>query len=257
MVEAMKIFKSVKTVEDALDAAYGNRTFGEPYDSVLRKNFKPVEYLASQTGQADELTALCYGTMGSQVTFPLAYSKLKGKITPFRGTIGQQTSRYHAEGVEYHLYTVIAGIKKDLDRDDDVTPREYNLALLMGLLHDCAKEYNTLTSQRGELCFYGHEQLSSIFAAYIFAGLGIDRVEAAPYITAIWDHGEPQRTDFTTPEIRKKYADEKGEKTLWLLDLIRQNDIGIRTEEELRREENIKKFLEGRKIARYLSEITW
>lgn len=98
--------------------------------------------------------------------------------------IGDQTSMYHKETVKQHLLLTCGRIW--LYGNPDALEE----GLLYGILHDAGKKYTSGSNQRGEICFYGHEKVSALFAAIVLDRLGfIKMIEDC--VRVIYDHMKP------------------------------------------------------------------
>ena len=97
--------------------------------------------------------------------------------------LGDQTSMYHKETVKQHLLLTCGRLWLNGHSD--------NLeGLLYGILHDAGKKYTLGSNQRGEVCFYGHEKVSALFAAIVLDRLGFtDMIEDG--VLVIYDHMKP------------------------------------------------------------------
>ena len=214
------------TVEDIMEAVYDKEDYGKftIFDTKY-KDKGPAEFILSfmkDQHTEDELTLELYGP---NVIFPPFQKGASEKA----GFIGQQTSKYHAESIHTHILMVLGRM---MERTND------KWLLFTGLLHDCAKKYDTGVNRNGDLCFYDHEKLSAFGAAIIFKNIGFSKEEAAPYITIIhshmlpfnvWskDNSKPWRSEKTGKELEEEFIAKYGQ---WVHDqvvLLNQCDIGI------------------------------
>lgn len=98
--------------------------------------------------------------------------------------IGDQTSMYHKETVKQHLLLTCGRFWLNENPDD------LDEGLLYGILHDAGKKYTLGSNQRGEICFYGHEKVSALFAAIVLDRIGFtDMIDDG--VRVIYDHMKP------------------------------------------------------------------
>ena len=133
--------------------------------------------------------------------------------------IGDQTSMYHKETVKQHLLLTCGRLWLNGN------PDELEEGLLYGILHDAGKKYTLGSNQRGEVCFYGHEKVSALFAAIVFDHLGFtDMIEDG--VRVIYDHMKPFVWE-SNKEAMSEYIDKHGLYVTHLVMEINAVDKGI------------------------------
>ncbi len=133
--------------------------------------------------------------------------------------IGDQTSMYHKETVKQHLLLTCGRIW--LYGNPDALEE----GLLYGILHDAGKKYTLGSNQRGEICFYGHEKVSALFAAIVLDRLGfIKMIEDC--VRVIYDHMKPFAWE-NDEKAKFEYIDKYGLYVTHLVMEINAVDEGI------------------------------
>lgn len=144
----------------------------------------------------------------------------KRKNAPlFHGNIGDQTSMYHKETVKQHLLLTCGRLWLNSN------PDEIEDGLLCGILHDAGKKYTLGSNQRGEVCFYGHEKVSALFAAVVLNRLGFINI-IDDCVRVIYDHMRPFMWE-NNKEAMSDYIDMYGFYVTHLVMEINAVDKGI------------------------------
>ena len=133
--------------------------------------------------------------------------------------IGDQISMYHKETVKQHLLLTCGRLWLN------GIPDELEEGLLYGILHDAGKKYTLGSNQRGEVCFYGHEKVSALFAAIVFSRLGFTNM-IEDGVRVIYDHMKPFMWE-NDKESMTEYIDKYGLYVTHLVMEINAVDKGI------------------------------
>lgn len=221
-LEKIPCDKVIQILESVYDF---HERFGEPLDGILNAPFSIKTFLESQT-QEDDLTKLIFQEApNGMVYFPLAGRN--NEAEPYCGHIGDQTSKYHQESIEMHLYGDMARMYQTQGYEPKM--------MLATLLHDAMKKYTAGTNKRGEVCFYGHEKVSAYYAAKVFEQLGYSKEEARPYITMIHGHMLPL-TDWKNPqygeENERRYEECYGAEQKAMVEAFTLCDAGVKQGED-------------------------
>lgn len=207
----------INTLEEIFSA--DEHKFPEEVKAVLR--WEGVEAYFRSQSEEDALTRALYGDADKdgRVRFPAATDNVTLECID---RIGTQSSRYHGETVEEHIQLVFLYIHRiSADRN----------FLLMALLHDCGKKWTAGTNKRGEICFYGHDKLSALFANSYLKQMGVSDEDREWIVTGIYYHMRPKKWErmenAAREKIRHKFIQKHGEKLYWMLIAFAECDRGV------------------------------
>lgn len=207
----------IKTLEEVLSA--DESTFPAEVKEILQ--WKGVEEYFRCLSEEDALTRAIYGCADEKglVRFPAATDDVTLELFD---KIGAQSSIYHQETVEEHIQLVFHYIHRiSADRN----------FLLMALLHDCGKKWTAGTNKRGEICFYGHDKLSALFANSYLKQMGVSDEDREWIVTGIYYHMRPKEWErmesAAIEKNRHKFMQVHGEKLYWMLIAFAECDRGV------------------------------
>lgn len=207
----------IKTLEEVLSA--DESIFPAEVREILQ--WKGVEEYFRSLSEEDALTRAIYGCADEKglVRFPAATEDVTLELFD---KIGAQSSIYHQETVEEHIQLVFHYIHR-LSADRNF--------LLMALLHDCGKKWTAGTNKRGEICFYGHDKLSALFANSYLKQMGVSDEDREWIVTGIYYHMRPKEWErmesAAIEKNRHKFMQVHGEKLYWMLIAFAECDRGI------------------------------
>lgn len=218
-------------------AAFGEERrelFDGPLGDVLSRRPRSWSELLAFLTEPDLLTATLYQNEGDEILIPSLYGDIFRRCA-----IGEQYSRHHRENLAAHAATVYIGLW------EAALPTCETLAL--ALLHDIGKKYCAALNRHGEVCFYGHAQLSALFAAH---WLPDDFPHRWADVAAIYYHMHPKVEDWahhpkraTTVrlELQQFFSNAKpADEALGLIEQLSRCDIGcIHPDEILKWDENL------------------
>ena len=134
------------------------------------------------------------------------------------GQIGDQTSMYHLETTQQHFFLTCGRMWLRDASDEEV---------LCGMLHDAGKKYTLGSNQRGEICFYGHEKVSALFAAVVLTYIHtLHHQQKYDIVRAIYDHMKPFVWK-TNHDDETDYIEKNGLYAACLVREINDVDVGI------------------------------
>ncbi|MBQ9180912.1 HD domain-containing protein [Candidatus Saccharibacteria bacterium] len=215
------------------------------------------EFLSS----LDLLVQYIYGDGAEQdvddelfLTFPfIDGAEIPDDVEMVRGYIGTQVSKYHAETLHQHVALVAANlVNHGVDE---------KLAALLAVFHDVGKKYTGATNKVGEMCFYGHAELSAFIAGHWLREMRSYQV--ARRLTAViyghmlpltaWNKGKTPWSEFTGPQLKKMFREEletllgakrEVDMVMRLIDTFSKCDEGLR----LFHEESLAKIARGEQL---------
>ena len=115
-------------------------------------------------------------------SYPLVkMKKMPADMKPATGPIGTQTSKYHQEDILQHVALVALNLVNNGVSEE--------LAKKLALLHDVGKKYTSATNKIGEICFYGHAEVSAfIVAQWLKKDESIDELTAKKIVAVTYGH---------------------------------------------------------------------